>query len=196
MEIGQKIKEARTAKGMTQQELGDRIGVQKSAIAKYESGRVVNIKRSTLQKIAQALDLAPSELIFIDAPRKNETIARADKDTANVAAATKAAATSANSAVAASSPSYSCSTNPTPERCTMRTFSKSTKLNNVLYDVRGPVVDEAARMEAQGASILKLNIGNPAPFGFRTPDEVVYDMSRQLTSCEGYSDAKGLYSAR
>ncbi len=78
----------------------------------------------------------------------------------------------------------------------MRNFKKSSKLDNVLYDVRGPVVDEAARMEAAGATILKLNIGNPAPFGFRTPDEVVYDMSRQLTRCEGYSEAKGLYSAR
>lgn len=78
----------------------------------------------------------------------------------------------------------------------MREFKKSTKLDNVLYDVRGPVVDEAARMEAKGMHVLKLNIGNPAPFGFRTPDEVIFDMQRQLTECEGYSDAKGLFSAR
>lgn len=78
----------------------------------------------------------------------------------------------------------------------MRTFKKSSKLDNVLYDVRGPVVEEAARMEETGMHILKLNIGNPAPFGFRTPDEVVYDMSSQLTECEGYSDSKGLFAAR
>ena len=78
----------------------------------------------------------------------------------------------------------------------MREFRKSSKLNNVLYDVRGPVVDEAARMEEAGTQILKLNIGNPAPFGFRTPDEVIYDMRRQLTECEGYSTANGLFSAR
>lgn len=78
----------------------------------------------------------------------------------------------------------------------MREFKKSAKLDNVLYDVRGPVVDEAARMEARGMHVLKLNIGNPAPFGFRTPDEIIYDMQRQLTDCEGYSDAKGLFSAR
>lgn len=78
----------------------------------------------------------------------------------------------------------------------MREFRKSNKLNNVLYDVRGPVVDEAARMEEAGTQILKLNIGNPAPFGFRTPDEVIYDMRRQLTECEGYSPANGLFSAR
>ncbi len=75
-------------------------------------------------------------------------------------------------------------------------FKKSSKLNNVLYDVRGPVVDEAERMESSGVQILKLNIGNPAPFGFRTPDEVIYDMRQQLTECEGYSPAKGLFAAR
>ena len=79
---------------------------------------------------------------------------------------------------------------------TMRTFTKSHKLDNVLYDVRGPVADEAVRMEATGTHILKLNIGNPAPFGFRTPDEVVYDMSQQLPDTEGYSPSKGLFSAR
>ncbi|MEI3245679.1 MAG: aminotransferase class I/II-fold pyridoxal phosphate-dependent enzyme [Lachnospiraceae bacterium] len=78
----------------------------------------------------------------------------------------------------------------------VRHFTKSTKLDNVLYDVRGPVVDEAARMEEAGMKILKLNIGNPAPFGFRTPDEVISDMRQQLTECEGYSDSRGLFSAR
>lgn len=173
MEIGQRIKEARTAAGLTQQELGDLIGVQKSAIAKYESGRVVNIKRSTMQRIAHALHLAPSELLFETASENNAT----------------PESNAASSLSLISSPT-------TAERPSMRTFNKSSKLENVLYDVRGPVVDEAARMEAAGANVLKLNIGNPAPFGFRTPDEVVYDMSRQLTECEGYSNAKGLYSAR
>lgn len=74
MEIGQKIKKARLERGLTQQELGNIIGVQKSAIAKYESGRVVNIKRSTLQKIAKALNIRPSELVFDESP----------KDTANL----------------------------------------------------------------------------------------------------------------
>ena len=62
----------------------------------------------------------------------------------------------------------------------MRIFKKSSKLDNVLYDVRGPVVDEAERMTAAGTQVLKLNIGNPAPFGFRTPDEVIYDMRQDL----------------
>jgi len=78
----------------------------------------------------------------------------------------------------------------------MRQFSKSSKLDNVLYDVRGPVVDEANRMEEDGIHVLKLNIGNPAPFGFSTPDEVIHDMKRQLRDCEGYSNSRGLFSAR
>ena len=78
----------------------------------------------------------------------------------------------------------------------MRTFEKSSKLDNVLYDVRGPVVEEAARMEAGGLNILKLNIGNPAPFGFNAPEEVILDMRQSLWKCQGYSDSKGLFSAR
>lgn len=78
----------------------------------------------------------------------------------------------------------------------MRTFEKSTKLDNVCYDVRGPVVEEADRMIADGIHILKLNIGNPAPFGFTAPEEVIRDMMHNLPKTEGYSDSKGLFPAR
>ncbi len=78
----------------------------------------------------------------------------------------------------------------------MRVFNKSVKLNNVCYDIRGPVMDEADRMIAAGETILKLNIGNPAPFGFRAPDELVDIMSHNLTATEGYSDSKGIMAAR
>ncbi len=78
----------------------------------------------------------------------------------------------------------------------MTYFTKSSKLDNVLYDVRGPVVDEAARMEEAGLRILKLNIGNPAPFGFTTPDEIITDMRNMVSASQGYSDSRGLFSAR
>ncbi len=78
----------------------------------------------------------------------------------------------------------------------MRTFEKSSKLDNVCYDIRGPVMDEANRMIAEGINVLKLNIGNPAPFDFHAPDEVIKDMSYNLRDTEGYSDSKGLFSAR
>lgn len=78
----------------------------------------------------------------------------------------------------------------------MREFKKSSRLLNVSYEVRGPVVDAAAKMEDEGTRVLKLNIGNPAPFEFTAPDEVIYDMKSQLSFCEGYSETKGLFSAR
>lgn len=78
----------------------------------------------------------------------------------------------------------------------MRSFEKSHKLDNVCYDIRGPVMDEAARMEAQGEKILKLNIGNPAYFGFRAPENILAMMENNLDSTEGYSDSKGLLRAR
>ena len=78
----------------------------------------------------------------------------------------------------------------------MRTFSKSNKLDNVLYDVRGPVLDEANRLEELGMNILKLNIGNPAPFGFNAPEEVIQDMRDNIVHSQGYSDSRGIFAAR
>ncbi|MDF2886583.1 MAG: aminotransferase class [Lacrimispora sp.] len=78
----------------------------------------------------------------------------------------------------------------------MRKFEKSKKLDYVCYDIRGPVMDEANRMIAQGVEILKLNIGNPAPFGFRAPEELLKKMNDNLVNTEGYSDSRGLLSAR
>ena len=78
----------------------------------------------------------------------------------------------------------------------MREFEKSHKLDNVCYDIRGPVMDEADRMIANGVEILKLNIGNPAPFHFTAPDEIIQDMIYNLREAEGYSDSKGIFSAR
>lgn len=78
----------------------------------------------------------------------------------------------------------------------MRFFDKSSKLDNVLYDVRGPVVEEANRMEENGMEIMKLNIGNPAPFGFSAPEEVILDMMSSVRTSQGYSDSRGIFSAR
>jgi len=75
-------------------------------------------------------------------------------------------------------------------------FPKSDKLEHVCYDIRGPVHKEALRLEEEGNKILKLNIGNPAPFGFEAPDEILVDVLRNLPSAQGYCDSKGLYSAR
>ena len=73
---------------------------------------------------------------------------------------------------------------------------QSQKLANVLYDIRGPVLEEAKRLEAQGHRIIKLNIGNPQPFGFETPPEVLVEVVRNLPTSQGYSDSQGILSAR
>ena len=78
----------------------------------------------------------------------------------------------------------------------MRTFHKSTKLDEVCYDVRGPVLDAANDMIEQGIEVLKLNIGNPAPFGFRAPKEILHEMMQTLEDTQGYSDSHGIASAR
>ncbi|MBM7707979.1 pyridoxal phosphate-dependent aminotransferase [Enterococcus lemanii] len=78
----------------------------------------------------------------------------------------------------------------------MKKFEKSSKLEGVSYDVRGPVLEEAEKMQDEGISILKLNTGNPATFGFEAPNEIVRDLILNVRDSEGYSDSKGIFSAR
>lgn len=78
----------------------------------------------------------------------------------------------------------------------MKVFDKSSKLEHVAYDIRGPILDEANRMIANGEKILRLNTGNPAEFGFTAPDEVIRDLIANVRNSEAYSDSKGIFSAR
>jgi alanine-synthesizing transaminase len=78
----------------------------------------------------------------------------------------------------------------------MNSIKKSDKLSGVCYDIRGPVLEHAYRLEEEGHRILKLNIGNPAPFGFAAPDEIIQDVIRNLPNAEGYTASKGLFAAR
>ncbi|RSX54472.1 aminotransferase class I/II-fold pyridoxal phosphate-dependent enzyme [Bifidobacterium samirii] len=182
--FAQRLGIAMHARGMKQVDLvhaAQRAGVKlgKSNVSQYVSGKTVP-RTDTLRFIADTLDVDADWLLGRDrtaTPRDDATTPRADAPSSGADETARPAAT-------------------ITEGTTMRHFGKSRKLDDVLYDVRGPVVDEAARMEASGTHVLKLNIGNPAPFGFRTPDEVIYDMARQLTDCEGYSASKGLFSAR
>lgn len=155
-------------------ELGIKLG--KSHMSQYVSGKTVP-REQMIKSLSDILRVEPTWLMGEE--NSNETTDRS------------------NSSISADTIEQTGNNDNSLERSdNMREFSKSSKLDNVLYDVRGPVLDEANRMTAQGTSILKLNIGNPAPFGFRTPDEVVHDMSAQLTETEGYSDSKGLFAAR
>ena len=78
----------------------------------------------------------------------------------------------------------------------MKPIQKSKKLADVCYDIRGPVLEKARQMEEEGQKIIKLNIGNLAPFGFDAPDEIVRDMIRNMGNAAGYTDSKGLFAPR
>ena len=78
----------------------------------------------------------------------------------------------------------------------MKTVVRSHKLDNVCYDIRGPIAEQARKMEDEGHRILKLNIGNPAPFGFDAPDDILKDVIHNLPTSQGYSDSTGIYGAR
>ena len=187
---------------------GGRLG--KSQVSQYVSGKTVP-RRNVMALLAQVLGVREVWLADGMGPMVDEGHSANDANSVTRGAWQESASgpakmdddneppapaddvTRASARPAAASNSFTSN----PKRsASMREFKKSTKLDNVLYDVRGPVADEAARMESEGLRILKLNIGNPAPFGFRTPDEVVTDMRQQLPDCEGYSDSRGLFSAR
>lgn len=168
----------------------------KSHVSQYLSGKTIP-RKETLQFLAEVLEVDVQWLSgreeADESHKVTENKAAEKKATENRTAEKNAAENKAAEKKATENVDMQ---EEKGEKESMRSFSKSAKLNNVLYDVRGPVVDEAVRMENEGTQILKLNIGNPAPFGFRTPDEVIHDMRRQLTDCEGYSDSRGLFSAR
>jgi alanine-synthesizing transaminase len=78
----------------------------------------------------------------------------------------------------------------------MRSFAKSSKLDDVCYEIRGPVLKEARRLESEGFRVIKLNIGNPAAFGFTAPDEIIHDVIVNIPNAQGYIDSQGLFAAR
>lgn len=204
--FGKRLKQAMTNKDIKQVDViacADSLGAKlgKSQVSQYVSGKTIP-RKDTLMLLAQILEVDPDwlltgkEVVLSNADSQTEGNASSQSVT-NASLQTKAShikSSASSQAKAQSSPHSESHTSV--KGVPMREFKKSSKLDNVLYDVRGPVVDEAARMEAEGTRILKLNIGNPAPFGFSTPDEVIYDMRQQLVDCQGYSDAKGLFGAR
>ena len=186
------------------------IKLGKSHISQYVSGKTIP-RKEILQVLADSLEVEADWLIGMNGKKADDSIAGSRIKSSKVIVTDEKDTKENNikiNDIEKEESSKNISTNSKSKKNKdlitekkgkgegMREFKKSTKLDNVLYDVRGPVVDEAARMENEGMQVLKLNIGNPAPFGFRTPDEVIYDMRRQLTDCEGYSDSRGLFSAR
>ena len=208
--FAERLKEAMQASGMKQVDLvnaaaahGVKLG--KSYVSQYVTGKTIP-RADILNFLAETLSVDVGWLR--DGSSAPQTANPSAGLTSELETDSTAADCSERDVLESASPAPDLSDLPEPRTTTpsharpakegtpMRQFNKSSKLDHVLYDVRGPVVDEANRMEQAGTHVLKLNIGNPAPFGFRTPDEVVQDMSRQLVDCEGYSNSHGLFSAR
>ena len=164
-------------------ERGEKLG--KSQLSQYVSGKTTP-RRDSLDLLADLLGVEPSWLMG----------GAGAGPSAEAGHASERVQTEREQGTARDSAEDKAGNSKKGTHMQRRQFKKSSKLDNVLYDVRGPVLDEAYRMEDQGIHVIKLNIGNPAPFGFRTPDEVVKDMQDQLTECEGYSASRGLFSAR
>lgn len=187
-----RLKQAMQEKNLKQIDLmraAEKKGIKlgKSHISQYVSGKTIP-RDNILNILAEVLEVEPAWL-------KGTEIKEQSEDKENVKSSILKAGNSDNNSEKLKMQNKK-DRQRASEEIAMKEFRKSSKLDNVLYDVRGPVVEEAARMEEAGTHVLKLNIGNPAPFGFRAPDEVIYDMKGQLTECEGYSQSKGLFSAR
>ena len=173
-------------------ERGQKLG--KSQLSQYMSGKTVP-RKGVLAFLAIALGTSEDWLLGLtdDSPASSPIASSEDEVHDNQATNADVPAIE----VATHHPTVNAASGMlSKEVPAMRKFDKSSKLDHVSYDVRGPALDEAMRMEEDGINILKLNIGNPAPFGFRTPDEVVQDMASQLRDTEGYSDSRGLFAAR
>mgnify|MGYP000314400233 CR=1 FL=1 len=200
--FAERLARAMAAKGYKQADLiriaGDRgMKLGKSQVSQYANGKTVP-RRPVGEMLADVLGVPAAWLMEGTGEIEPETDSRSAADGASAPTSAPKGAGGAASAAEERADAFAAPVidRTEPRSDTMREIKKSTKLDNVLYDVRGPVVEEAERMEEAGARILKLNIGNPAPFDFRAPEEMVFDMSRQLAECEGYSSAKGLFSAR
>ena len=193
-----RLKQAMTVQNMKQIDLVHKaaqsnVKLGKSHVSQYVSGKTIP-RNDILHFLADTLQV-DSDWLLGDSQETSSARRTASASSGASSAKPVSDTESEKQSLSVTKDSKQSNKNSTGDS-SMYSFKKSSKLDNVLYDVRGPVVEEAARMEERGTHVLKLNIGNPAPFGFRTPDEVIYDMSQQLSDCEGYSPSQGLFSAR
>ncbi|MGP4864288.1 aminotransferase class I/II-fold pyridoxal phosphate-dependent enzyme [Psychrobacter sp. T6-5] len=200
----QRLVQLRRDKGFTAEQLAQAMTaagakVSRGAISNWERGTngIVSSKLPTLARI-----LGCSEGYLLRGELKNEAIKNDD-----LASPTKQIELSPTSLKATTAqPILSSSTTPSHHNKTshnhsinghaMNTIKKSDKLQNVCYDIRGPLLQTANKMEAEGKRILKLNVGNPAPFGLEAPHEILRDVAMNLSEATGYSDSQGIFSAR
>jgi alanine-synthesizing transaminase len=198
----ERLVKLRRDKGLTAEQLAQAMTeagakVSRGAISNWERGTngIVSSKLPTLARILGCSEgyllrgdhhtniVADTDLnADSNAPRKNVTdVLPTDTQTNNSTTATSTRTNSQNN---------------TMDGTSMSTLKKSDKLQNVCYDIRGPLLQTANKMEAEGQRILKLNVGNPAPFGFEAPHEILRDVAMNLSEATGYSDSQGIFAAR
>lgn len=188
---GERLNKLRKAKGLTAEQLATAMTeagakVSRGAISNWERG-INGIVSSKLPTLARILDCSEGYLL------------RGELESS---ATPKLYTPSQQQPIdnEAQQPEISAISTPSSSNNkrgnTMNALKKSNKLQNVCYDIRGPLLKTAVRMESEGQRILKLNVGNPAPFGLDAPNEILRDVALNLANATGYSDSQGIFAAR
>ncbi|QOD12046.1 aminotransferase class I/II-fold pyridoxal phosphate-dependent enzyme [Psychrobacter sp. 28M-43] len=207
----ERLVQLRRDKGFTAEQLAQ---VMTAAGAKVSRGAISNWERGTngivsskLPTLARILGCSEGYLLrgdlnneAIDADESTSSVKRSERQEIDTASHTQSGikTTDAQSTITSTAGKESktnSTTNPKNGHA-MNTIKKSDKLQNVCYDIRGPLLQTANKMEAEGKRILKLNVGNPAPFGLEAPHEILRDVAMNLSEATGYSDSQGIFSAR
>ncbi|WP_019672770.1 aminotransferase class I/II-fold pyridoxal phosphate-dependent enzyme [Psychrobacter lutiphocae] len=196
---GARLSKLRKAKGLTAEQLASAMTeagskVSRGAISNWERG-INGIVSSKLPTLATILGCSEGYLLRGEpdgTPTQQSPTAKTSDQTSDAAPFSAHSKTSNTFSYSASN---SIMTTPTPTS-NKAPLKKSTKLQNVCYDIRGPLLKTANQMESQGQRILKLNVGNPAPFNLDAPHEILQDVALNLHNATGYSDSQGIFSAR
>ena len=199
---GKRLNKLRKAKGLTAEQLATAMTeagakVSRGAISNWERG-INGIVSSKLPTLARILDCSEGYLLRGELATTTSTTTKVepkasakDLDTANDISSIHLGDVSSETTTHDLSSSMTNKSDPV-----MPILKKSDKLQNVCYDIRGPLLKTATKMEAEGQRILKLNVGNPAPFGLEAPHEILRDVALNLPESIGYSDSQGIFSAR
>lgn len=190
---GERLAQLRKAKGLTTQQLAEQMTaagakVSRAAISNWERGNN-GIVSSKLPVLARLLSCSESFLLSGETAEKSDS-SPIYSQTTDIPLSHDLTATSQSSSSQISFLSQDTGDN------TMKPLKKSAKLANVCYDIRGPLLQMSQQMETQGHKILKLNIGNPAPFGLEAPQEILSDVAINLPNAIGYTDSQGIFAAR
>ena len=201
----ERLVQLRRDKGMTAEQLAQAMTaagakVSRGAISNWERG-TNGIVSSKLPTLARLLGCSEGYLLRGEL----ESDSKSDDDSDSISSDNDKAVDAGEQAHSTSQNTPTTTTSSTPRKNSpnnlmsghsMNSIKKSDKLQNVCYDIRGPLLQTANKMEAEGKRILKLNIGNPAPFGLEAPHEILRDVAMNLPEATGYSDSQGIFSAR